>query len=507
MKRFKGAYLFVLLVAIALLAACGEEEGNKAYGSGLAEGEIIQLTVADSLATSNDLSSQGMMYWMNRVEELSEGRVQFTHYPAEQLGKAKSMLDYAKTGVADVTYIGVGYVSEKMPLSGVGELPGAADSSTKATKAYWQVVQDVLYEEEYVKNKIKPLFAVVLPPYKVMTTKDPVVSTKDIKGLKLRSGGGTQSFVLNKLGATPVTMSAPDTYTALERGTIDGVIFPSTSVKPYQLETIVDYIETYIATTVIPLYNQIAAMFNNLDTEQQDTILKNIQNIGESITTGVSGFIQAFLKNIPTIIGWFPTTATALLFTLLGTFFISKDWDTFGRMTGKVLPDKIFAGAKRLFRDLKRALFGFIRAQFTLVSLTTVTILIGFLILGVNYSITIALICGLVDIIPYLGTGTIFIPWIIFEFIAGNTSLAIGLSVLYIIVVVQRQLIEPKVLSSSIGLDPLATLIALFIGFKLIGFLGLIAGPVVLVIFNTLQRAHVFKAIWTFIIGDTKKTT
>ena len=64
---------------------------------------------------------------------------------------------------------------------------------------------------------------------------------------------------------------------------------------------------------------------------------------------------------------------------------------------------------------------------------------------------------------------------------------------LYIIVVVQRQLIEPKVLSSSIGLDPLATLIALFIGFKLIGFLGLIAGPVALVIFNTLQRAHVFQ--------------
>lgn len=279
-------------------------------------------------------------------------------------------------------------------------------------------------------------------------------------------------------------------------------------VIPEHIETIVDYIETLIATKIIPLYNQTNAMFNTLDNGQQDTIIKNIQNIGESITTGVSSFIQAFLKNIPTIIGWFPTTVTALLFTLLGTFFISKDFDRFGQMTGNVLPNKIFSGAKRLFRDLKRALFGFIRAQFTLVSLTTVTILIGFLILGVKYSITIALICGLVDIIPYLGTGTIFIPWIIFEFISGNTSLAIGLSVLYIIVVVQRQLIEPKVLSSSIGLDPLATLIALFIGFKLIGFLGLIAGPVVLVIFNTLQRAHVFKAIWAYIVGpDTKKPT
>ena len=291
MKRLKGAYLFVLLVAIALLAACGEEDGNKAYGSSLKEGEIIQLTVADSLATSNDLSSQGMLYWMNRVEELSDGRVQFTHYPAEQLGKAKSMLDYAKTGVADVTYIGVGYVSEKMPLSGVGELPGAADSSTEATKAYWQVVQDVLYEEEYVKNKIKPLFAVVLPPYKVMTTKDPVVSTKDMKGLKLRSGGGTQSFVLNKLGATPVTMSAPDTYTALERGTIDGVIFPSTSVKPYQLETIVDYITenshlgSFVASYVI---NQ----------EVYDGLPKDIQEIFDQAATETQEHLSTHLDKV-----------------------------------------------------------------------------------------------------------------------------------------------------------------------------------------------------------------
>ena len=74
----------------------------------------------------------------------------------------------------------------------------------------------------------------------------------------------------------------------------------------------------------------------------------------------------------------------------------------------------------------------------------------------------------------------------------GDTSFAIGLAVLYIIVIVQRQLIEPKILSSSIGLDPLATLIALFIGYKWIGFLGLILGPIVLVIINTLHRANAF---------------
>ena len=128
-------------------------------------------------------------------------------------------------------------------------------------------------------------------------------------------------------------------------------------------------------------------------------------------------------------------------------------------------------------------------------------ILIGLFILRVDYAVTIALITGFVDLLPYVGTGLIFVPWIIYQAITGNIGLAIGLAVLYVVVLVQRQLMEPKVLSSNIGLDPLATLIALFIGFKLIGFLGLIVGPVALVILTTLHRANVFRDLWTFIKG------
>lgn len=272
-------------------------------------------------------------------------------------------------------------------------------------------------------------------------------------------------------------------------------------VVPKHLVTVVDYIEDLIVKQILPLYNQTAALFKNLDTGQQDTILDNIQNIGQTIATTAGNFIQSFFQNIPGIIGWIPNTATVLVFSALATFFISKDWYRLSNLSNKLLPDKVYVSTIRIIKDLKRALFGFIKAQFTLVSITTVTVLIGLLFLKVRYSITIALICGLVDIVPYLGTGTIFIPWIIYEFISGNTSLGIGLSVLYTIVIVQRQLIEPKVLSSSIGLDPLATLVALFVGYKMIGILGLIAGPVTLVIINTLQRANIFKDIWSFIIG------
>lgn len=272
-------------------------------------------------------------------------------------------------------------------------------------------------------------------------------------------------------------------------------------VVPEHLITLIDYIEHLFAAQLIPIYNQLTGMFQSLESGQQDTIMDNIQNVGATIGTTAGNFIKDFFEKIPNILSWFPNAATVLIFSLLGTFFISKDWYRLSAMGTKFLPNRARTSSKTVFDDLKKALFGFVRAQATLVSITTVIILIGLLILRIDYAITIALVTGIVDIIPYLGTGAVFVPWIIYEAIAGEMSTAIGLGILYVVVLVQRQIMEPKILSSSIGLDPLATLIALFVGFKTIGFLGLIVGPVILVIFNTLQRANVFQDIWSFIKG------
>lgn len=274
-------------------------------------------------------------------------------------------------------------------------------------------------------------------------------------------------------------------------------------VVPKHLDTLINHIEHLFASQIIPIYNQLTSMFNNLDTGQQDTILNNIENAGKSIGTTLGQFIQNFFEKIPNIISWFPNAATVLIFSLLATFFISKDWNRLSAKAEQLLPKRARTSSKTVFTDLKKALFGFVKAQLTLISITTVIILIGLLILRVDYAVTIALVTGLVDIIPYLGTGLIFVPWIIYEAIVGELGLALGLGVLYIIVLVQRQVMEPKVLSSNIGMDPLATLIALFVGFKLLGFLGLIVGPVTLVILTTLHRANVFRDLWTFIKGKT----
>ena len=140
----------------------------------------------------------------------------------------------------------------------------------------------------------------------------------------------------------------------------------------------------------------------------------------------------------------------------------------------------------------------------TLVSMTTVIVLIGLLILRVPYAITIAIITGVVDLLPYLGTGAVFVPWVIYVFFTGDTAFAIGLLILYIVVIVQRQIMEPKVLSSNIGLDPLATLVALFVGFKLLAF-RINHRSVTLVLLNTLHKANVFHDLWKYIKGSPSK--
>ena len=273
-------------------------------------------------------------------------------------------------------------------------------------------------------------------------------------------------------------------------------------VVPEHLETLIDYTEQFFAAQIIPLYNQLTGILSNLDAGQQDAILANIENVGKQIGSTVGSFIQNFFSKIPNILSWFPNAATVLIFSLLGTFFISKDWYRLSALGNRLLPHKAKSSSKTVFSDLKKALFGFVKAQATLISISTVIILIGLHILRVDYAITIALIAGIVDVIPYLGTGLIFVPWVIYAVITGDIGTAIGIGVLYTIVLVQRQIMEPKILSSNIGLDPLATLIALFVGFKLIGFLGLIVGPVTLVIITTLHKANVFRDIWAFIKGN-----
>ncbi|NMM53729.1 sporulation integral membrane protein YtvI [Paenibacillus aquistagni] len=232
----------------------------------------------------------------------------------------------------------------------------------------------------------------------------------------------------------------------------------------------------------------------------QDTINANIAKTAESVTNTITTLVSGLLNSIVLILSSLPNIATITLVVLLAAFFISKDWKRWLTLVKSVVPKNMHKPIQTIWADLQKALFGYLRAQFILISITAVVITIGLMMIGVDYAVTIGMLIGIVDLLPYLGVGAVMVPWIAYCFITGNASIGIGLSILYGIVLVARQVMEPKVLASSVGLDPLLTLVAMFVGLKLFGVFGLIIGPVSLVIGAAIHRANLWGDLQRYII-------
>src|SRR5690606_27964887 len=110
-----------------------------------------------------------------------------------------------------------------------------------------------------------------------------------------------------------------------------------------------------------------------------------------------------------------------------------------------------------------------------------------------RYAMAISFVIVLVDILPVLGTGSVLVPWAAYSAFMGDMPLAIGLFVLFIVITVFRRIVEPKILGEQIGIGALPTLISLYVGFELIGAIGLILGPIVVIIYKAMAQVGLLK--------------
>lgn len=286
---------------------------------------------------------------------------------------------------------------------------------------------------------------------------------------------------------------------------IEGVEFLSRKI-PGNIETSLTYINHLLNQNVIPLWEEVNQLFNRLNNEQQVTVQEQIQQFGLEIASFLGKLGQALANELSQVISALPITVTAIIFFMIALYFISKDWDNMGHFLKRNIPSVIYQKWLGIHFELKTKVLGFFLAQLMLISLAFITIIIGLLILQVENAISIAIIAAILDFLPYIGTGSIFIPWIIYCFIIGDYFLGFGLLILYAVVIIQRQFAEPKVLSSNLGINPLATLISLFVGLQLFGIIGLIIGPVSLVVLTALSHAGVLHEIGVFIKGSKNGT-
>lgn len=282
---------------------------------------------------------------------------------------------------------------------------------------------------------------------------------------------------------------------------VQGTTYLAEKIPAY-FQTIILIAEDMINEHILPLYHKLASFFNTLSPGQQTAISENLKQIIEQFRSFGTNFLQGLLFQIPVALTFLPESFTILIFIILATFIITNDWHSLMQNFKKIIPQHVHETCKSIWSHLKIAVFGFLKAQLLLILLTAFTIFTGLVIFNVDHALTITVFVALLDVLPLVGTGIIFIPWIIYLFLTGDYSMTISICILYMVVVIQRQLLEPKIVSSNIGLNPLAALIALFAGIQIWGVLGLFIGPMVLIIGNALIKAGVFHRIWHFIKGE-----
>jgi sporulation integral membrane protein YtvI len=241
-----------------------------------------------------------------------------------------------------------------------------------------------------------------------------------------------------------------------------------------------------LAASVERMSKSISVYIDNLPVSYSKRVADTLENVYtqlakmSSISDGTISFALNILSKVPGLM-------LNAIVTVVSACFMSMDY---GRIRGFVLrqlPQKYQEWACDIKAFMFNTIAKLIRAYLTLMAITFAELCIGLVVMRVQHAVAIAALIAIVDVLPVLGTGTVLIPWALIELIMGNVYLAVCLAALYAVIMVVRNILEPKIVGYHIGLYPLVTLMSLFIGLKIFGFTGMILFPMIIIILKHLQ--------------------
>lgn len=213
-----------------------------------------------------------------------------------------------------------------------------------------------------------------------------------------------------------------------------------------------------------------------------DTLVGLLTNLSSRTV----GWLVDWLRAVP---GFF----LMLLITIIAAFYFSRDRKAIWVAAKAALPPAWADRLEAAGREIGVSILRYLRAEAFLISVTGLQVLAGLLILDISYAVTISIASAILDILPVVGPGTIFVPWAAWHLALGNYRLGLALGILYVITVIVRYILEPRVLGRNLGLHPLTTLAAIYVGLKALGPWGVIIGPLVVIAFKAAWQAGFFR--------------
>ena len=186
-----------------------------------------------------------------------------------------------------------------------------------------------------------------------------------------------------------------------------------------------------------------------------------------------------------------PSFVIKVIISIVATYFFALDYDNIRRAITSRMTETTYQKSSAAFRSLRSTVGQYLRAYSLIFLITFAELTVGLLCAGVKHFVLIALGIAIFDILPILGSSMIMLPWSIITLLRGNYQQGIILFIVYLVIVIARQFIEPKIVGERVGLHPLITLLAMYVGLKLFGGLGLFTLPITCAVLVQLEVAGV----------------
>ena len=252
-----------------------------------------------------------------------------------------------------------------------------------------------------------------------------------------------------------------------------------------------------IYNDAVQLWESFSDKYSKLYLIMPEGVQNMFDDFGKQLSSAVTEFFgkTPFMERAGNVAKSLPGIFIGLIVFFLSLYFMVADAKVVSDKIHEIVPDKLLERIACIRAELKRYMGGYVRAQCIIMSIVFVILMIGLTILQKDYALLIAIGIAVLDALPFFGSGAALWPWALISFLSGSVKSGVGLIIIYLIIILTRQTIEPKLVSSKIGLHPILTLMSMYVGYRTFSIGGMIVGPLTLMIIISFYRAGVFNPL------------
>lgn len=246
------------------------------------------------------------------------------------------------------------------------------------------------------------------------------------------------------------------------------------------------WFQTVFVPNVLAISKNLSGWIRGIDSD----LVPYLQTVRDSLISTIGSKISAVSANILSgIAGSLPAFLISVIFAIVATYFMSTDTDRIRSFIATRQSEDTYKTLSAAYLSLKTTFGKYIRAYLLIMLIMFCELTLGFFIAGIRHFALYALLVAIFDILPVLGSSMITLPWSIILLLTGDIKRGVIMFFVYLVVVVVRQFIEPKIVGEHVGLHPLITLMAMYVGAKLFGGIGLFGLPMCCAVLVQLRNA------------------